>query len=177
MKATTGLLYFNEYIYVTDEPTNPMPDEFYAQIYSKFKPEEISNVEFKNIACILKELYKLPTYISQTILNDYDAEKIGKLSINQYEDIMKQLYIVNPLVLDGRMKTFKKCDFNDDGYIDLDELPFFQYYLYREIVRTKDCICLHSIENIISCFNMTGNGKLNFLDANQYMDHLNTNFI
>lgn len=176
MKAT-GLQNFNEYIYVIDEPTNSMPDEFYTKIYSKFKQENISDVKFKNIARFLKEMYTLPTYIGQKILIDYDTEEIGKLSINQYEDIMKQLFNVNPLVLDARMKIFKKCDFNYDGYIDLNELPFLQYYMYLDIIRTKDCACLHSVENIISYFNMRHNGKLNFLDVIKYMDHLNTNFI
>lgn len=145
-----------------------MPDDFYKLIYSKFNAETIGNVDYQSLASFLTNTYKLPLPASEKILFDISTKLHYKLSKYQYENMMKQLHKVNNIALAKRIKIFKNYDSNEDGYLDKKELS----ELFRNELRkktTREYFGLFTVEYCMYTFDKNGDGKLNFLDFNNYM--------
>lgn len=156
-------------LYVTDQPESTSSNKLYS--YSEKEPKTITieSQEIKDIEKTLMNRFHLPLAASQKIIIDYSTEQCGELNKDQYEDIMKQLLDVEPSVLHKRILTFDSADKNQDGYIDLGELPNLFSLIDQEIQKTNGTTVLHYVYNIINNFNKNGNAKFNFLDVNKYM--------
>lgn len=153
-----------------------MHDEFQKLIYSSFKSEIIPNVDLKNIALMITFLYNISIPMSEKIVFDYDTENNGKLNKNQYENIMSQFFIVDKSVLKNRVEVFKSCDSNNDGSINIKELRNLHVYMQNYLISTNQKCELYDVDYVMETFSMKGDGKLNFLDVNKYMNELNINF-
>lgn len=154
-----------------------MPKEFYKYIYPSFKPEIIPNIGLKNIALMVSHLYKTSVPVSEKIVFDYDTENKRYLNKYQYEDIMKQFYSTNESVLKNRIEVFKNCDSNNDGSINVIELENLHGYMQEDLLKVNSNHEIYPVDYVVKNFNKKGDGKLNFLDVNMYMNELNINFI
>lgn len=134
-------------------------------------------MELKNIALMVTHLYNTTIPMSEKIVFDYVTENKGKLNNKQYEDIMKEFFTTNIHVLKKRIEVFIQCDSNNDGSINATELEKLHDYMQEDLIRSCSNFELYTVDYVMETFNKKRDGKLNFLDVNNYMNELNTNFL
>lgn len=139
-------------------------------IYSKFERESIDDVEFQRLARSIATTYIIPYIICKKIVINHSHKDDHKLSKYEYEDIMTQLYIIDNEVLANRVKIFKNCDSNKDGYIDEKELPELFRILGYNKYEFCEVIGLKSVEICMQHYDKNNDKYLNFLDFNEYMN-------
>lgn len=114
--------------------------------------------------------FSRPLAISSLIECDFDYDKT--LTLNNYENIMRQLYNVDKHVLSKRINVFQKYQLKDIGVISCDHL----FRNHRNIIQMlNEPLNLSSINctiEKINSFDKNKDGYLTFLDFNKFIAEL-----
>lgn len=114
-------------------------------------------------------LYNIPYSLATSSLIECDFDSDKTLTLNQYSNIMRQVYNIDLNILSKRIEAFEKYMIQDIAVITCLDL-YNNYYNIIEILNEAlDLSKTYSLETI-KLYDKNNDGNLTFLEFNKFIN-------
>lgn len=115
-------------------------------------------------------LYNIPYSLATSSLIECDFDSDKTLTLNQYSNIMRQLYNIDLNVLSKRIEAFEKYMIKDIAVINCLSLFHDYYNIIETLNEVRDLSKTYYSLETIKLYDKNNDGNLTFLEFNKFIN-------